>query len=320
MIGLEIAQRPLTNIRSMSILPLSGSSLLFWSNTSSQVHGHLNFNNPLSRWRQNFAVIRCCNSGKWETPIAQDNYYEILGVSVDSNAHEIKEAYRKLQKKYHPDIFGQKGHEYTLMLNKAYEVLMTEDLRRKYDESIGQMRLRFGENNTPFGYSTWKGPLRPQALFVDENACIGCRECVHQASQTFTMDEALGCARVKVQYGDNYKNIEVSVEACPVNCIHWVETEQLRVLEFLIQPQPKDEYGVFGGGWERPANVFVAAESLNKQLKRKEETRHNQCNGGAVEETPAQAKARAHANMKIKMESFLKIWNWVKETFGININ
>ncbi|XP_020220021.1 chaperone protein dnaJ C76, chloroplastic [Cajanus cajan] len=302
----------------MSVV-VSGSSFLFWSKTS-QVHGHLNFNKPMPRWRKNLAVIRCCNRGTWDTPTAQNNYYELLGVSVDSNAHEIKEAYRKLQKKYHPDIFGQKGHEYTLMLNKAYEVLMTEDLRRKYDESIGQMRLRFGENNTSLGYSTWKGPLRPQALFVDENACIGCRECVHHASHTFTMDEAHGCARVKVQYGDNDQSIEVSVESCPVNCIHWVEREELAVLEFLIQPQPKDGYGVFGGGWEKPANVFTAAKSFNKQLKRKAATRPNQSPGGTVEESPAQAEARARADMKIKMESFLKIWNWVKQTLGMNIN
>ncbi|KAL2320137.1 hypothetical protein Fmac_029106 [Flemingia macrophylla] len=303
----------------MSIV-VSASSLLLWSNTF-HVHGHLNFNNPMSRWRQqNLAIIRCCSRGTWETPTAQNNYYDLLGVSVDSNAHEIKEAYRKLQKKYHPDIFGPKGHEYTLMLNKAYEVLMTEDLRRKYDASIGQTRLRFGENNTPLGYSTWKGPLRPQALFVDENACIGCRECVHHASHTFTMDESHGCARVKVQYGDNDQSIEVSVESCPVNCIHWVETEELAVLEFLIQPQPKDEYGVFGGGWERTANVFTAAKSFNKQLKRKAATRSNQYPGSTVQESPAQAEARVRADMKIKMESFLKIWNWMKETLGMNIN
>ncbi|XP_061363605.1 chaperone protein dnaJ C76, chloroplastic-like isoform X2 [Gastrolobium bilobum] len=296
---------------------VSCSYFLSWSKTS-QVHENSNFNNPIMS-RQNANVVRCCNRRSWEKPIAQNNYYELLGVSIDSNSHEIKEAYRKLQKKYHPDIVGQKGHEYTLKLNKAYEVLMTEDLRKKYDESIGQMRLRFGENNTPLGYSTWKGPLRPQALFVDENACIGCRECVHHASQTFTMDEALGCARVKVQYGDNDQNLEVSVESCPVNCIHWVETEKLPVLEFLIQPQPKDGYGVFGGGWEKPANVFTAAESFNKQLKRHAATGYNPSNGGTVDESPAQAEARAHASMKLKMEIFLKIWNWVKETLGINI-
>lgn len=37
----------------------------------------------------------------------------------------------------------------------------------------------------------------------------GCRECVHNASNTFMMDEALGCARVKVQYGDDDTKIEV---------------------------------------------------------------------------------------------------------------
>lgn len=42
--------------------------------------------------------------------------------------------------------------------------------------------------------------------------------------------------------------------------------------------------------------------------------------GGTFEESPAQAEAQARADMKIKMEGFLKIWNWVKETLGMNIN
>ncbi|XP_019418778.1 PREDICTED: uncharacterized protein LOC109329540 [Lupinus angustifolius] len=288
---------------------------------SSQVHAHINFKVPMSRLKQNFTIVKCCNRRSWEKPRAQINYYELLGISVDSNSKKIKEAYRKLQKKYHPDIVGPKGHEYTLMLNKAYEVLMKEDLRRKYDESLGQMRLRFDKNNMPLGYSTWKGPLRSQALFVDGNACIGCRECVHHASNTFTMDEAHGCARVKVQYGDNDQNIEVSVESCPVNCIYWVEAEELAVLEFLIQPQPKEGYGIFGGGWKKPENVFKAAESFRKQLKREAATRQDQRTGGGTdEESHAQAEARAHATMNIKLESFLKTWKWVKETLGMDIN
>ncbi|CAJ1783546.1 unnamed protein product [Sphenostylis stenocarpa] len=105
------------------------------------------------------------------------------------------------------------------------------------------------------------------------------------------MDEAQGCARVKVQYGDSDQSIEL-----------------------------KDGYGVFGGGWERPANVFTAAESFNKQLKRKATTRHSQSPGGYGEESSAQAEARARADTKIKMERFLKIWSWMKEILGIKVN
>lgn len=65
------------------------------------------------------------------------------------------------------------GHDYTLVLNEAYKVLMREDLRREYDVSIGQIRVGSGKGSSLQGYSSWKGPLRPQALFVDENTCIG---------------------------------------------------------------------------------------------------------------------------------------------------
>lgn len=268
----------------------------------------VNLTSLFLRWRQRCPVIRC--------RVRTDrNYYELLGVSVDSDAREIKEAYRKLQKKYHPDIAGQKGHEYTLLLNEAYKILMREDLRRDYDVSIGQLRMRHGRNNNKnvMGFSSWKGPFRPQALFVDENACIGCRECVHNASKTFVMDEAIGCARVKVQFGDSDQNIQVSVDSCPVNCIHWVDKEELAVLEFLTQPKLKEGYGVFGQGWERPSNIFAAAKSFNKQLKRQPENfRSNVQRATVEEETPAQAEARANATMKIKMEKFSTIWNLVK--------
>lgn len=61
------------------------------------------------------------------------------------------------------------------------------------------------------------------------------------------------------------------MDSCPVNCIHWVDKEELAVLEFLTQPKLKEGYGVFGQGWERPSNIFAAAKSFNKQLKRQPE-------------------------------------------------
>ncbi|XP_019052582.1 PREDICTED: uncharacterized protein LOC104593132, partial [Nelumbo nucifera] len=267
------------------------------------------------RWRKNSIVIRCCNrkiGGKAKTK----DYYELLGVTADSKPQEIKEAYRKLQKKHHPDIAGQRGHEYTLRLNEAYRVLMREDLRREYDGFIGKTSGGFGRDFTGLTYSSWKGPFRSQALFVDENACIGCQECVHHASNTFMMDEALGCARVKVQFGDDDRSIEVSVDSCPVNCIHWVDREELAVLEFLIRSRPKKAYGVFGGGWERPADVFMAAKYFNKQLQQHRQRTSTAAEGIVEEETPAQAEARARASMKLQMESFSRLWSWMRKFSG----
>ncbi|KAL4653387.1 hypothetical protein ACB092_01G299300 [Castanea dentata] len=287
---------------------------------ASKVQGHFDTSKSMPRWRQKSTVIRCYNKRAEGRVRAEKNYYDLLGISVKSNAQEIKEAYRKLQKKYHPDIAGQEGHEYTLMLNEAYKVLMKEDLRRQYDASIGHMRVRNGTTTySGLAYSAWKGPLRPQALFVDENACIGCGQCAQHACNTFVMDEALACARVKVQYGDDEQKIEVSVESCPVNCIHWVDREELPALEFLIQPQPKEGYGIYGGGWERPANVFMAAKSFTKQLKQQDAMEHHQTRATREEETPAQAEARANASRKLKEERLSRIWNWMKEIFSSNM-
>ncbi|KAK3033046.1 hypothetical protein RJ639_035672 [Escallonia herrerae] len=269
---------------------------------------------PISRWRQKSTAIRCCTtSTEWRT---KKNHYELLGVSANSTPKQIKEAYRKMQKRYHPDIAGEKGHKHTLMLNEAYTVLMRADLRSDYDASIGHNRVGLGRDASGLGYSSWEGALRPQALFVDENACIGCRECVHHAGNTFMMDETLGSARVKVQYGDDDKKIEVSVDSCPVNCIHWVEREDLAVLEFLVRPQPKEGgYGIFGQGWERPTNVFMAAKSFGKQLKQQAESQRS-AQRDIEPETPAQAQARATASEKLRTEKFSRIWNWAKKFSG----
>lgn len=59
----------------------------------------------------------------------------------------------------------------------------------------------------------------------------------------------------------------MAIDACPVNCIHYVEREDLPVLEYLIQPQPRASNGVFGGGWDRPRNVFMAARAFQRRMK-----------------------------------------------------
>ena len=75
------------------------------------------------------------------------------------------------------------------------------------------------------------GTLREKAIWVDEANCIGCQYCVHVASNTFIVDEDLGRARVIRQNGDTLETVKEAMDTCPVDCMHWVEFEDLDRLE-----------------------------------------------------------------------------------------
>jgi molecular chaperone DnaJ len=64
------------------------------------------------------------------------DYYNILGVSREASEREIKQAYRKLARKYHPDVNpGDKSAEAKFKeINEAHEVLSDKNKRQKYDQ------------------------------------------------------------------------------------------------------------------------------------------------------------------------------------------
>ncbi len=66
--------------------------------------------------------------------MAQRDYYEVLGVSRDASQDEIKKAYRKLAKQYHPDLNKDGGSADKFKeISEAYEVLSDEEKRAQYD-------------------------------------------------------------------------------------------------------------------------------------------------------------------------------------------
>ena len=95
------------------------------------------------------------------------DYYETLGVSKTASEEEIRSAFRKLARKYHPDVAKDKktAEEKFKEINEAYEVLSDPEKRKKYDQ-LGanwnqpggfQPSPDWGGGAQPGGYYQWSG-------------------------------------------------------------------------------------------------------------------------------------------------------------------
>ena len=92
------------------------------------------------------------------------------------------------------------------------------------------------------------GELRQNAVFVDETVCIGCGHCAHTASSTFFLEEDYGRARVIAQDGDEEDLVQEAIDTCPVDCIAWVNYNDLNKLEEARKHQIIQNLGIIGDG------------------------------------------------------------------------
>lgn len=79
------------------------------------------------------------------------NYYEILEISKNATANEIKKAYYSLCKKYHPDI-NPKTENLFKQINEAYETLIDPLKRREYDNSLNN-NYSYSEESSDKSYT-----------------------------------------------------------------------------------------------------------------------------------------------------------------------
>jgi len=65
-------------------------------------------------------------------------------------------------------------------------------------------------------------------VFIDEESCIGCTQCVTVAPNTFTMEET---GRARAYFQRNTNDVKHAVSACPVDCMHFVSFDELKEME-----------------------------------------------------------------------------------------
>jgi curved DNA-binding protein len=104
-------------------------------------------------------------------PVKFRDYYEILGVARTAKEDEIKKSYRKLARKYHPDLNpnNKQSEEKFKEVQEAYEVLSDADKRKKYDQ-LGANWKNGAEFTPPPG---WGPTGQPSGGTVDFEELFG---------------------------------------------------------------------------------------------------------------------------------------------------
>jgi curved DNA-binding protein len=146
------------------------------------------------------------------------DYYKILGVEKSASADDIKKAYRKLARKYHPDVNpnDKVAEDRFKEINEANEVLTDPDKRTKYDRlgSSWQAFQRAG-GQEGFDWSEWVSTAN-RGGYVDLNDILGGAGAGRSGSFSDFFEAifgSMGQARSAPRQGQDYtQKVEISLE------------------------------------------------------------------------------------------------------------
>jgi curved DNA-binding protein len=219
------------------------------------------------------------------------DYYEILGVKRGADAEQIKRAYRKLARKFHPDVSKEKNAEDRFKeVQEAYEVLRNAEKRAAYDQ-LGRDFRNGQQFRPPPDWSQRFGQPGGQrftdmngfsdffsSLFGGAGAGAGPGGAAHEADAGFldvTLEEAYGGTKRRVMLDENGRSRQIEVQI-PAGV---VEGQSLRIaaggargsLIFRIRLRAHHLYEVLGrdvqlelplAPWEAALGAKVAVPTL----------------------------------------------------------
>lgn len=142
------------------------------------------------------------------------DYYGILGVEKSADTDEIKKAYRKLARKYHPDVNPDDERALTRFreIDEAHQVLSNVERRAKYDRLQASWRM-FQESGGEGGFDwrQWTGEDAPQATDPVDQAVT---DQFADFSELFrTVFSGVGQAPAVPQPGSDYNQaVEITLE------------------------------------------------------------------------------------------------------------
>jgi curved DNA-binding protein CbpA len=170
-----------------------------------------------------------------------NGYYAILGVPEHAKYREIRSAYRRLARKYHPD---RNNSEYSQgiirKLNAAFEVLSDREKRRQYDETgleniLEEVQNRSNETDSNKNINIYES-LNPKLqttttldvpkgrfhIIIEPSLCLAFGSCERLAPRVFVVEKNKLInpkAIVVSETGANFNTILAAAETCPTKAI-----------------------------------------------------------------------------------------------------